>query len=115
MASWKPAASVLAGWLAFHLGAATAAGPYLDRLQQAVTRPLPSVAEREVPRASRVWVPDRYVPRPDGAVVHVPGHWERPVSAGEAHVPPLVVCTPAGECALVPASTRPPADVRVGP
>lgn len=115
MASWNSAVSVLAGWLAVHAGATTPAGPYLDRLQQAVTRPLPSVAEREVPRAPRVWVPDRYVPRPDGAVVHVPGHWERPVSAGEVHVPPLVVCTMAGECALVPAATRPPADVRVGP
>jgi hypothetical protein len=106
---------VLIGGLAFHLGAVTPAGPVLDRLQQALTRPLPSVAERAVPRAPRVWVADRFVPRPDGAVVHVPGHWERPVSAREVHVPPLVTCTLTGECALVPAAIRPPAGVRVGP
>jgi hypothetical protein len=62
-----------------------------------------------------VWVPDRHVPRPDGAVLHVPGHWERRLSPREVRVPTLIACTPTGDCALVPAATRAPADVREGP
>jgi hypothetical protein len=111
---WREAAvGVLAGWLAVS-GVSTPGGPVLDQLQRAVTRPLPSVAERETPRADRVWVPDRYVPRA-GVVVHVPGHWEPRVSARQVHVPPLVVCTPDGRCALLPAGTRPPAGIRLSP
>lgn len=113
--SCRRAVTVLAGWLTVHAGALTPGGPVLDRLQEAVTRPLPSVAEREPPRADRVWVPDRYVPRPDGALVHVPGHWERPLPARQVHVPPLFACTAAGACTVVPAGVRPPADERTGP
>jgi hypothetical protein len=103
-------------WLAFQVtGSTTPAGPILDRLQQAVTRPLPAAPAPVVPRPDQVWVPDRYVVGPHGSRLHVPAHWERSLSTGEAFVPPLVACSATGECVLVPAGRRPPADVRLGP
>jgi hypothetical protein len=112
----KSAASLLvAAWLAFQLGGASPSSRALDQLERAVTRPLPAVPQREVTPPDRVWVPDRYIPGPDGGVAHVPAHWERRVTDREFHVPPLVVCGAGRECVLVPAGVRPPAAERQGP
>jgi hypothetical protein len=105
---------VAVGWLAFHGGAVTPGGAVLDRLEQSVRRPLPAAPARPVSRPDRVWVPDRYVARPDGTVLHVPAHWERLLD-GEVHAPPLVACSASGECVLVPAGRRPPPERRLGP
>ncbi|MGH7325143.1 MAG: hypothetical protein ACREJ9_10920 [Candidatus Rokuibacteriota bacterium] len=113
-ARWGARALVMA-WLAFPLAGTTPGARVLDRLEQAVTRPLPAAPAPEVRRPDRVWVPDRYVPAPAG-LLHVPGHWEQRLTGGDVHVPPLIVCgTGTGECVLVPAGTRPPADIRQGP
>jgi hypothetical protein len=102
-----------AGLLIGQLGAGgSPAGPALDQLERSVTRPLPSVSPPQVSPPSQVWVPGRYIPAPGGGTVHVPGHWERRISDQEHHVPPLVVCTPTGHCAQVPAGTRRPPDLR---
>ena len=103
-------------WLAFHLGGQTPASKVLDRLESSVARPLPALPQPEVRRPDSVWVPDRHVPRPGGKRALVPGHWERRVSDREVYAPPLAVCArPGGDCSLVPAGVRPPADVRRDP
>jgi hypothetical protein len=105
-------------WLAFQMPGATGTTPsgrVLDRLERAVKTPLPGVPAPQVSRPNQLWVPDRYVVRPDGVILHVPAHWERSISSTEVYAPPLVACPTVGECVLVPAGTRPPADVRPGP
>jgi hypothetical protein len=88
----------------------------LDQLERSVTRPLPRLPPPASPRPSdRVWVPDRYVPLPDGSSAHVPGHWERPLPGGDHQVPPLLTCTPDGRCATVPGGVRLPPDHRQSP
>ena len=64
-----------------------------------------------VPRTDQVWVPDRSVTIA-GGTVYVPGHWERRLQTGDHHEPPLVVCTPGGQCAPEPGGTRPPSEQR---
>jgi hypothetical protein len=108
-------AVVALAWLAFQAPGTTPAGRILDRLEQAVKAPLPGAPARPVSRPEQVWVPDRYVVRPDGVVLHVPAHWERPISSTEVYAPPLVACPAAGPCVLVPAGPRPPIEVRPGP
>lgn len=111
----KSAASILVlTWLAFHVGGPTPASRVLDRLESSLARPLPALPQPAEPRPDAVWVPDRRVNLPGGKRALVPGHWERRVSDREVYVPPLVVC-PRGECTLVPAGVRPPADVRRDP
>ncbi len=89
----------------------------LDQLEGATMRPVPVAPQRTTPRPEMIWVPDRYIQMPGAAdTVHVPAHWERPLSPGEFHVPPLLVCEPAtGACQLSPAGVRGPADQRPGP
>ena len=93
----------------------TPSGRVLDRLEQAVKAPLPEIPAPQISRPDRVWVPDRYVVRPDGVLLHVPAHWESPISSTEVYAPPLVVCPAVGPCVLVPAGTRAPVNVRPGP
>lgn len=102
-------------WLAFQAGGTTPGARVLDRLEQAVTRPLPAVPAPQVTPPDRVWVPDRYLPGAAGTV-HVPGHWEQRITDREVYVPPLVACpTGSGECVLVPAGRRPSAYTRQAP
>lgn len=102
-------------WLVAQLGGGgTPSSRAIDQIERSVTRPLPSLPPAPPPRSDSVWVPDRYVPGPSGPF-HVPGHWEQSVGPNEVRVPPMVVCTPAGECALVPAGTRVPAEQRQTP
>jgi hypothetical protein len=96
-------------------GRPTPGGRVLDQLENAVKTPLPGVPAPQVTRPDRIWVPDRYVVRPDGVLLHVPAHWERPISTTEVYVPPLIACPTAGECVMVPAGPRPPVEVRPGP
>ncbi len=72
-------------------------------------RPLPPVGPPTVMSPGQVWVPDRDVAVPgQPGVVHVPGHWERPLNPRENWVPPLVICNPTtGECVSTPAGVRP--------
>jgi hypothetical protein len=94
----------------------TPSGRVFDQLENAVKTPLPGVPAPQVSRPDRIWVPDRYVVRPDGLILHVPAHWERPLSSTEVYVPPLIACpTVAGECVMVPAGPRAPVEVRPGP
>lgn len=89
----------------------------LDQLDRAVRRPPPSLPPAPAPtrpRGEQVWVPDRYVDRPEGTY-HVPGHWERRIDEQQHYVPPLVVCNNLGGCVHVPAGVRPPPEVRQGP
>lgn len=101
---------IVAAWL---LLAFQAANPLRnDPIGQAeglARRPLPPVGPPAVAGPGQVWVPDRYIPVPgEPGVVHVPGHWERPLNPRENYVPPLVVCNPTtGECVSTPAGTRP--------
>jgi hypothetical protein len=86
----------------------------IDQIQRSVTQPMPKLPSAPAPRNDRVWVPDRYVPGPGGPI-HVPGHWEQPLSSTQSRVPPLVVCGPGGDCALVPGGVRLPAEQRQAP
>lgn len=102
-------------WLVAQLGGGgTPSSRAIDQIERSVTRPLPSLPPAPPPRSDSVWVPDRYLPGPSG-LFHVPGHWEQTVAPNEVRVPPMVVCTPAGECTLVPAGTRLPAEIRQAP
>jgi hypothetical protein len=106
----------VAGWLmAGAVLLAPAGGSrVLDRLVDAVSRPLPRVGAPQVHREDRVWVPDRYLPAPRG-LVHVPGHWELRLSEREVWVPPLIGCRPAsGACVTIPAGVRPAPETRPG-
>jgi hypothetical protein len=82
-----------------------------EQIQRSVTQPLPALPPAPAPRNDRVWVPDRYVPGPAGTI-HVPGHWEQPISSTQSRVPPLVVCDSGGHCTFVPGGVRPPAEQR---
>lgn len=111
----KSAASLLGvALLALQLGATTPGARALDQLERAVKRPPPVVTPSTAPRPDQQWVPDRYIPGPDG-VAHVPGHWERRVSDREVYTPPLVVCPQGGECVLFPGGVRPPMNERQAP
>ena len=110
--------ALLAGaWLVAQLGGGgTPSSRAINQIERSVTRPLPPLPPAPPPRSDSVWVPDRYVvPGPSGPPFHVPGHWEQTVGPNEVRVPPMVVCTPVAECALVPAGTRVPADQRQTP
>jgi hypothetical protein len=94
----------------------TPSGRVFDQLEKAVKTPLPGAPPPQVSRPDRIWVPDRYVVRPDGLIFHVPAHWERPLSSTEVYVPPLTACpTVGGDCITVPPGPRPPVEVRPGP
>lgn len=96
-------------------GGATLGPRPIDQLDRAVRQPLPALPPVQAPRPDAVWVPDRFIDRPDGTF-HVPGHWERPVNAQQRYVPPLTVCKHgSGECTQVPAGVRPLPEVRTGP
>lgn len=112
----RPVQAVAAAltWLAFHTGGGTMTVPLVERLERAATRPLPAVAPRAVPTPADVWVPDRWVPSPEGTLL-VPGHWERRTGEREFWVPPLTVCSRTGDCRLEPAGVRGPADSRTTP
>jgi hypothetical protein len=98
----------------YRVGGGASSGA-LDQIERSVTRPLPQAPPpAPVPRPDSVWVPDRSVATP-GGTVHVPGHWERRLPTGDHHVPPLVVCTPGGQCAPEPGGTRPPPEQRQSP
>ncbi|HXG16851.1 MAG TPA: hypothetical protein VNK50_11420 [Calidithermus sp.] len=86
----------------------------LDRLEQAVRRPLPALPPVRLAPNDRVWVPDRYVGSPAGTV-HVPGHWEQRLNDQETAVPPLVACTTDGRCLTLPGGTRPAPEYRQAP
>ncbi|MGH7391064.1 MAG: hypothetical protein ACREM3_16640 [Candidatus Rokuibacteriota bacterium] len=87
----------------------------IDQLDRAVRQPLPSLPRAPAPRTDTIWVPDRYLDRPEGSL-HVPGHWERRINPQEHYVPPLYVCNRStGECAQIPAGVRPPPETRPGP
>jgi len=89
----------------------------IDQLDRAVRQPPPSVPRPPAPspRADMVWVPDRYLDRPEGTL-HVPGHWEQRLSPQEHYVPPLHVCNrSSGECMQVLQGVRPPPEHRTGP
>lgn len=102
-------------WLVAQLGGGgTPSSRAIDQIQRSVTRPMPSLPPAAAPRSDSIWVPDRYVAGPAGPV-HVPGHWEQRIAPNEVRVPPLVVCTPGGECTLVPAGVRPPIEQRQSP
>ena len=106
---------VTGAWLVAQLGGgSTPSSRAIDQIERSVTRPLPPLPPAPAPRSDSVWVPDRYVPGSAGPV-HVPGHWEQRVSPYEVQVPPLVACTPGGDCALVPGGVRPPAERRQSP
>ena len=68
-------------------------------------------------RHDLTWVPDRYVPIPGaaGALVFVPGHWERRLSEREVYVPPLPITQPVAGPQTIPAGVHPPADQRQTP
>ncbi len=96
---------------------ATRPGQVIDRLRDAVTRPLPSVGPAPAAPAHRaVWVPDRYVPVAgvDG-FVHVPAHWETVSATGDHHVPPLPGTTGDGRVVQFPGGTRPAPEQRQSP
>jgi hypothetical protein len=98
------------------IGPSTPAGPMLDRLNNSVTRPLPTLPPPTGMRPGDVWVPDRYVPVPGQAGgAFVPGHWERPISNREHYVPPLVITNPDGQSTTLPAGIRLPPDQRQTP
>jgi hypothetical protein len=106
---------VAAVLLAFHPAGArsVSGGDPINQIERSVTKPLPSVGPQPAPRQDRIWVPGRQVRTPDGGVVTVPGHWERPQpSTGDRYVPPLVVCSQDGQCTTTPAGTRPPPELR---
>lgn len=87
----------------------------IDQLDRAVRQPTPSVPPAPAPRTDMIWVPDRYLDRPEGSL-HVPGHWEQRLNPQEHYVPPLYVCNRStGECAQIPAGVRPPPETRPGP
>src|SRR5262245_17529042 len=94
----------------------TPSGRVFDQLENAVKAPLRGVPAPQVSRPDRIWVPDRYVVRADGLIVHVPAPWERPLSTTDGCVPPLPACpTVGGACDVAPAGPRPPVEVRPGP
>ena len=98
------------------VGPTTPAGPMLDRLNQSLRQPVPTLPPPTGQHPADVWVPDRIVPvpgSPHGA--HVPGHWERRISDRENYVPPLVIRTPDGGTTTLPAGVAPPAEQRQGP
>ena len=111
----KPAV-VLALMLLAQLGGSPRPNSALDQLERSVRKPLPALPPAPGPRSDQVWVPDRTFPTPDGGSAHVPGHWEGRISSQEYYVPPLLVCTPTGQCVTTPAGVRPlPPDSRQAP
>jgi hypothetical protein len=109
------AALLAAALLLAQLGSGTPGQRPLDRLENSVKRPLPSLPPAAPPRSDMVWVPDRYVDR-EGSTFHVPGHWEQRLNPREHYVPPLTICDDAsGACTQVPAGVRPPPESRQEP
>jgi hypothetical protein len=91
-------------------------GDVIDRLNSSSMRPLPPLAPPPAARPESVWVPDRYLSLPGvPGPVHVPAHWEHPVSPHEVYAPPLVGRTPDGSPVYFPAGVRPKADARQAP
>ena len=87
----------------------------IDQLDRAVRQPSPSVGPQPAPRNEMVWVPDRYIDRPEGTF-HVPANYEQRLSPTENYVPPLYVCNVGtGACAQVLPGVRPPPERREGP
>jgi hypothetical protein len=102
----KPVLALVLVMLA-QLGGTARPNRALDQLDRAVRQPLPSLPPTPAPpRPSQVWVPDRYFPTPNGETAHVPGHWEQQLSSTEYHTPPLVACTPSGQCVTTPGGVR---------
>jgi hypothetical protein len=99
------------------VGPASPAGPMLDRLNQSLRQPVPTLPSPPTGAyPADVWVPDRIVPIPGQAGgAHVPGHWERRISDRENYVPPLVIRTPDGGTVTLPAGIAPPPDQRQSP
>jgi len=91
------------------LGGSLRPNSAIDQLERSVRKPLPSLPPAPAPRSDQIWVPDRYFPTPEGGNAHVPGHWEQRLSDREYYVPPLQVCTQAGQCVTTPAGVRPQA------
>ena len=93
------------------VGPTTPAGPMLDRLNESVRQPVPTLPPPPTGASpSDVWVPDRLVPVPGQSQgLWVPGHWERRISEREHYVPPMVIRTPDGGTVTIPGGvTRPP-------
>jgi hypothetical protein len=104
-----------AEWL--RLSTAPRSTDIFDRLDDAVSRPLPALPPAPAPAARRpVWVPDRYVPVPgvDG-LVHVPAHWETALPSGERQAPPLPGTTTDGRLIQFPGGTIPAPERRQAP
>jgi hypothetical protein len=91
-------------------------GAVVDRLNRSSMRPLPPLPPVATPRPDSIWVPDRYLslPAPAGQV-HVPGHWEQPVSPHEVYAPPLAGRASDGTLLFFPAGVRPTPDARQAP
>jgi hypothetical protein len=98
-----------------HVGPSTPAGPMLDRLNQSMRQPVPTLPTPPTGTSGPdVWVPDRLVPAPGQANgVWVPGHWERRLSDREHYVPPMVIRTPDGGAVAIPGGVKPPPEERV--
>ncbi len=115
----KSAANLLvaAVVLVLQLGGGTPGSKAVEEIERSVTRPVPGAPPPAVSRPDTVWVPDRIIRDPvHGAMLQVPGHWERRLSEREVYVPPLTVCNAvSGDCTTVPAGVRPPAEIRPGP
>src|SRR5262245_11083234 len=87
----------------------------IDQLERAVRQAPPSAGPQPAPRNDMVWVPDRYLDRPEGTF-HVPAHYEQRLNPQEHYVPPLYVCNVGtGACAQVAPGVRPPPDLRLTP
>jgi hypothetical protein len=98
------------------LGSGTPLQRSLDQLQQSVTRPVPQAPPSPAASPRDVWVPDRIVSDPiSGQWIQVPGHWQHRLPSGELYGPPTTICDPRGNCATIPAGTRPAPDPRQSP
>jgi hypothetical protein len=89
----------------------------VEQIMTGSTRPLPSVAPREVARPDMVWVPDRWIVTPEEPTgVRVPAHWEQRISEGRVYVPPLLIFHPTeGVYHVAPAAVKEPAESRTTP
>jgi hypothetical protein len=112
----KPVLALVLVMLA-QLGGTARPNRAIDQLDRAVRQPLPSLPPTPAPpRASQVWVPDRYFPTPNGQTLHVPGHWEQQLNNQQYYAPPLPACTQSGQCVTTPGGVKElPPEIRQSP
>lgn len=89
----------------------------LNQVKATAMRPVPAAPPQDRAPVDRIWVPDRFVSIPgEPGERWVPGHWERPISDREVHVPPLAIFNvTTGAPSAIPAGRKAPPALRQGP